>query len=338
MHLEPPFPAQEEWLVGWITSLITRHLQPSTIRGYLTAVRSHHVDLRFNTSVFNSEHLKRFLQGVNHLLPTSIPSQLRRAGDAGYRKPLLQPDLFTMLDTLPEESTAQLGVKVALALAWTGGLRVGEFTYETKHLRLGSSFGRFFITRQALTFYPDGLRLLVPSSKTSYLKPIEVWIAKPHLLSHQRRYCPIGLALKYFTQDASRPLTDPLFFAPGLRPFTRNYIVEILRQFDPSYNGYSFRRGIATWASRVGFNVEEIKQLGRWTSDSVLRYIETTPSQHLSLSHRLQTGTPSGSSSLPPISRPETDQIGAQTTATPSSQVAWSRPSPGSHRTGFRPY
>ena len=45
--------AFERWGPFWL-----RQMKPDTIQDYLSALRSHHVDLRLNTDVFDSEHLK----------------------------------------------------------------------------------------------------------------------------------------------------------------------------------------------------------------------------------------------------------------------------------------
>ena len=48
-------------------------------------------------------------------------------------------------------------------------------------------------------------------------------------------------------------------------------------------SGHSFRRGGATWLSRLGVPLDIIKQLGYWSSDAVARYIEPNFSQKVSV-------------------------------------------------------
>jgi hypothetical protein len=69
-----PWPASEESLGRWISiratgsnSLLLRQAKPDTIQGYLSALRSYHIDLRLNTDVFDSEYLERPLKGAKRL-------------------------------------------------------------------------------------------------------------------------------------------------------------------------------------------------------------------------------------------------------------------------------
>lgn len=269
-QLEPPLPAHEDWLVAWLTNLASApplsRLQPSTIRSYVTADRSQHIDLRLPTAVFESPHLHRFLQGMHNLLPTRPPMELRQPWQPGYRRPLLRGDLHKILESLLFESKTgktplhTRGVCAALALAWAAFLRVGELTYTKDDLKAGEShFPQFHLTRNSITFdkHKKGYRILLPSSKTSYKAPVPIWIAATN-----SRLCPFQLMDECYRLD-TRPLSDPLFFAPGFKPITREYIVQLLRRFHPQFNGHSFRRGAATWAVRSGTPLDKIQHLGR---------------------------------------------------------------------------
>ncbi|KAG5930322.1 hypothetical protein E4U60_007098 [Claviceps pazoutovae] len=66
-----------EWLVG---RAFGRHhgiipsqskILPATISAYLSALRSVHVDLKLSTTVFDDDHMKRFMAGIYNLFPAS---------------------------------------------------------------------------------------------------------------------------------------------------------------------------------------------------------------------------------------------------------------------------
>jgi hypothetical protein len=81
------------------------------------------------------------------------------------------------------------------------------------------------------------------------------------------------------------------------KPLNKKHVVACLHQLllacgldSTGYSGHSFRRGGATAASRVGIPGEEIKQLGRWSSNAFERYIEPHVSTKLANIQRLAAG------------------------------------------------
>ncbi|RPA76815.1 hypothetical protein BJ508DRAFT_310757 [Ascobolus immersus RN42] len=330
-RFDTPIPATTTLLLHWLTALASsRSRQASTIQAYLTGVKSHHIDLGLHVTVFDSDLIRRFLRGINNHLPQTIPTQLRREGDLRYRRPILKEDLQTILDsltTLLPNEPATLGLKAVFSLAWTGFCRIGEITYERKDLVNTSpdEFASKHLVRRSITFEPTpnalssrtltGMRITFPSTKTSFLRPIERWIA-----AVGGPYCPVHLMAEYFCHN-SRALSEPLFFASGNppMPFTRQHVVKILQQFHHSFNGHSFRRGAATWAAQIGLSEADIQSLGRWASaTSARRYIEESPQQSLALSSRFQTsiGLFSSTSSVVP-SRSPLEKTGVRSVSRP---------------------
>ena len=106
--------------------------------------------------------------------------------------------------------------------------------------------------------------------------------------------CPVAALLAYFTVCPS-DATDAFFrYRPG-RPLTRQALTEELRQLLPltgtpnsrDYAGHSFRIGAATTAAMAGTPDWLIRAMGRWRSDSVLRYIRTTDTDMGQLTQKL---------------------------------------------------
>ena len=92
----------------------------------------------------------------------------------------------------------------------------------------------------------------------------------------------------------------PLFGFDGT-PMTRNWMIATLRKRATNlyghtalkYSGHSFRRGAAQQASDNGLGEEDIKALGRWSSESFKRYFKQTLQQRFALSRRFLTHTSS---------------------------------------------
>ena len=66
--IQPVFPATFYPLASWIGELSVKRIKAETIKSYLTAVRSAHIDMSYHDlSVFHSPGLKRMIAGVRHL-------------------------------------------------------------------------------------------------------------------------------------------------------------------------------------------------------------------------------------------------------------------------------
>jgi hypothetical protein len=64
-----------------------------------------------------------------------------------------------------------------------------------------------------------------------------------------------------------------------LRRLMSGLNVPLTRLDQSSYGGHSFRRGAATWGSKVGLSNSEIKLLGYWSSDCFSRYVDSDVDQ-----------------------------------------------------------
>ncbi|XP_046556919.1 LOW QUALITY PROTEIN: uncharacterized protein LOC124266160 [Haliotis rubra] len=92
---------------------------------------------------------------------------------------------------------------------------------------------------------------------------------------------------------------DPLFVMSDGTAFTRTVFVSSLKSVltaagwnDRQFNGHSFRIGAATSAAAANVPDHLIKTLGRWSSDSYLRYIRTSDSA-IGKAHYAMCGLPS---------------------------------------------
>jgi hypothetical protein len=146
----------EQWIVDRTVGSSNR-IQATTMESYLQALRSHHIDKRLSTAVFDTAIIKRLLRGAKSLHPS-----LRRE-----RRPILPPMLAQLLQQ-GNLSKDDYNNNVALSLAFAAFLRLGEITYGRKeNLTSGIFIG---ITRAdvCISAIHDHLILRIKRLKTDH--------------------------------------------------------------------------------------------------------------------------------------------------------------------------
>ena len=85
--------------------------------------------------------------------------------------------------------------------------------------------------------------------------------------------CPVTALGDYLAVRGSQ--VGPLFVFSDGTFLTRNGLSDIIKSCFPNqnFNTHSFRIGGASAAAQAGVSILVIKELGRWKSDSFLRYI-----------------------------------------------------------------
>lgn len=290
-------PATDRSIVEWVCSLGDRALQPKTIKSYLSAVRSLHVDEGLPFTACESETVRRVIRGI------------KRFHGERERNPK-QPITLSILQQLASvagdlSNVFNASFDAAIKLAWAGFLRCGEFT-----LNRGEKFSAASnLTRGCVTFVPSienptHVRLDLPASKTDpFRKGVSILIAKAPAGSTT---CAVSALQHLFTIDP-QPLDTPLFSDPDGSPLSRTTFVSTLKSrltslgIDASnFAGHSFRRGAASAAAAVGYADHEIQLLGRWRSDAYRLYIDVSRDRILGLSARLHLAVPHAQPFVPP--------------------------------------
>ncbi|VDI03471.1 Hypothetical predicted protein [Mytilus galloprovincialis] len=142
-------------------------------------------------------------------------------------------------------------------------------------------------------FHSDLVVLKLKQSKTDpFRKGINIQLHKLGQL-----ICPYTILLEYIQirkELSPTNQTDPLFITIDKKPLERQYFITCIKKvldicgFNSShYNGHSFRIGAATSAGKAKIEDHLIKTLGRWTSDSYIRYIRVTPASIKTAQSRL---------------------------------------------------
>jgi hypothetical protein len=101
-------------------SWLARSLSPATVRIYIAAVRSLHIDLGFTDPTLNAPRLRRVIKGIQRSDVVSRPR----------RRPITHETLLAILSSLHSSGSSYDALMFwsACCLAFYGFLRVSEFT------------------------------------------------------------------------------------------------------------------------------------------------------------------------------------------------------------------
>ncbi len=263
---------------------------PETIRSYVSAIRSYHVDIAASIEAFDHPHTKRILNGIQSI----------HAKQKAERSPLTRDLLAKIIPSatewpLPsalEGNTVKkwLNINAAFTTAFAGFLRLGEITYTAAEARQ-AVFSMTKATRGDITFGPDHMVLRLKRSKTDKQhQGVQIPIT-----ATGDQLCPVA-HMKRLLQYDPQPRDKPLFNQEQYA-FTRANVLKVLNTrltaagIDPTrYNGHSFRKGAAQWAMDHGCTEAELKLLGRWTSTACRLYFTTSQAEIFRLNARFQTG------------------------------------------------
>lgn len=275
-------PATASAILEWAAFLGKRGLQPKTIKGYISSIRSLHVDAGLPFDVCESPTLQRLIRGI------------KRFHGEKARQPKLPItlDIFQRLVAVSGDLNQLFNAEfdAASKTAWSGFFRCGEVTVPDN----GKFDPSIHLTRGSVEFLPSfenatHVRITLPASKTDpFRKGITILIAKV-----AAETCAVT-ALQHLFRVNPQPSTAPLFSNGAGAPLTRKDFIATLKSrlasigLDASgYSGHSFRRGAATSAAIAGYSDYEIQLLGRWRSDAYRLYLDVPQHRIIHLSSRL---------------------------------------------------
>nr|XP_034307880.1 uncharacterized protein LOC117683134 [Crassostrea gigas] len=180
--------------------------------------------------------------------------------------------LLRMRSFLDFSSVEDLGFWCACLIAFYGLLRPGTIAITgpfatSQHVRrvdlMPCSWGYLLCLRhtKAIQFRERELNVILPQV-TGEMCPASALQAYLHLTRGAVLFGPLLLTGKgsIFTYSIFRRKLHSILVQAGID--------------DSNIKGHSFRRGGATWLSQIGVPVDQIKAIGYWSSDAVLRYID----------------------------------------------------------------
>ena len=269
-----PLPCTESTLLLFIASLAQSNLAHTTIKGYLSAVRSLHVQSGL-LHLFSSQltpRVEMVLRGIKkeQSESKSLKIQLSIPIEIMYRlKQLLQKN--------PQDYN-NLMMWAACCIAFFGFLRCSEFT--TPSLQEYGPQVHLSYTGVVVDCRtnPRMLRVQIKQSKTDpFRQKITLWLGKTDCT-----VCPVTGILPYLA--ARGPCPGPLSITSNGNYMTRQSFHSSLSMLlsniclpQKNFSTHSFRIGAVTSAKAANIPDVHIQMLGHWRSKAYQSYIKILP-------------------------------------------------------------
>lgn len=267
-----PFPSFDTVTISsFITHAFTlQNLSPATIKAYLSGVHfMHKLIYGSDCQSFSDSRVSLLLKGIRKQKPRSSPD---------LRLPITRTVLAACLTTLYNGFMSfhtNFTLAAMFVLAFFGMLRCGEFTCPNH--KFNPAIHPCIADLEHVD--ENTMRFLVKQSKTDQFRkghPIFIFNLDSDLNPHQ--YMSRYLAYR----SSQSPPSCPLFVTDNGTPVTRHTFQCLLKSvlansgFSPErYSAHSFRIGAATTAATKGLSEQQIKTLGRWSSDAYALYVRT---------------------------------------------------------------
>ena len=259
VHASLIFPANEFLLCAFIAGLLDS-FSPSTIKNILSGLRAWHQ--AYGATFPHSDRLLTIARTQIH--PNT------------FRKPLRKPVTIQMLTSLVTHvdlcDPLDISVLACALTAFWGLFRLGELLPSSSATPAASLPSWANISQLA----NESLLIHIPWSKTTKWNGADIYIAP------QRKPVDPISALHFHRKFNQNQDSDKLFtYRPSgsLIPSTLSKQAFLQRcnqiwSLDqiPFTTGHSFRIGGAAHLLSVGVNPDIVRTLGRWSSDSFLRY------------------------------------------------------------------
>jgi hypothetical protein len=257
-----PLPATEWTLILFVTEL-SRSLKASSIKVYLSGVRSLHVENGFDNPLTNCLRLEQVLRGIKRLQGT----------EGRPRRPITVQVLRRFQSILNQNSYRDAMFWAASCVGFFGFLRSGEFTTNGKYdPKIHLSLADVSVDQRT---NPRVLLLHIKASKTDQFRVGHT----VRMGATDSSVCAVRATVQYLRVRGGIP--GPLFVHENGEPLSRKQLVTWIHDavarlgLEGNYSGHSFRIGAATTAASAGVPDHLIKTMGRWLSDAYQIYIRT---------------------------------------------------------------
>lgn len=262
-----PLPAEVRTIVLWISYLSLRGLQGSTIKKYVMAISSLHIENGFFSPVRGNAFISRCITGAYNLKPTLSHKP---------KLPVTPALLFAINPFMDMNNLDHAMLWAAFTLGTFCLLRNGEIASAD-----GSNPIRITSIRHADFLSTAGVKAMwyhIPRTKTHPHDGEDVLIGSPYALGALHRYLAFRNRLQVIDDSSC------LFSWADGTPLTRRSLHSEFCKFatmtgvsPSSYRGVSFRSGGATALTDAGVPIEHIRMVGRWKSNAYKVYIRTSP-------------------------------------------------------------
>ena len=282
-----PLPCSEDVLLWYVAFLHREGLRPGSVRVYISAVRSLHIEEGYGNPLEGCFRLQRALRALD------ITS------DGPHKKLPITLDILQAWYPLVPISYDGAVIWAAMTMAFFGCLRASEFCIKTprfnttlhlcvmdvKLIETSVPCMKVFIKRSKTDTKNEGVSVLMGCSGQSVCAVCSM----QSMLDTRRRCC--------LSMD---PLS-PLFLLSSGEALQKSYFVSETRHYikaiglnGADFSGHSYRAGSATAAALAGLADWEIKVLGRWSSQAYQQYIRTPPECLIKFASRIASHPDAG--------------------------------------------
>jgi hypothetical protein len=235
----------------------------SSVKHYISALRSKHVDKGLPVTVFADLGVARILNGAQRTYGAQLVWE---------RLEITKDILLKMLSVVDTSTFNGLNIYASFCVAFAGFFGAGEITWDRWQ---PATSPLEHMSRKSVKFTSNGVILHLPKSKTDQSrKGINITLSFVNDAS-----CPVRALQRLvgkYPRHQSSPLFDRVVGPFNKRWFSENISDTLLQAGMPNaskYSGHSFRRGAANSAISAGLSLEEVKILGRWQSDAAKVYL-----------------------------------------------------------------
>ena len=272
----------ENWndrLVLFVGYLVNEKRQSSTVRSYISAIKTVLMDDGFDISEdqYLIKSLTRACRLTNDKIKTRLPihkgllnmiiTQIRK-----FYHDTAQPYLAVLFSSL-------------ISTAYYGLFRVGELTSGThpvlaRDVQVAKNKNKMlFVLRTSKTHGKSSRPQMVKisSAKTGLDSKL-----KPNLKLPKTTHCPFKLLQEYLSlRGPYKSMSEPFFILADRSVVTPIMMSTCLKSaiktlgFDETlYSTHSLRAGRTDDLLKLGLSVESIKKIGRWKSNAIYKYLQ----------------------------------------------------------------
>ena len=235
---------------------LTQSLKPQSIKFYLSAVRSWHIEHHLPDPTAETPNLRRLMRGIKRC----------HGSPPDRRLPITPTLLRTFRTCLHLSYPDHLLLWAAMLVAFFGFLRSNEL---------------LSLKRSDVARTPRGYQLLIRQSKTDPFRSGATVNLTP---SGDPSLCAVVTLDALLVQHTAPDST--LFRFQSGSPLTRHRLNHLIQELaarsgvpPARYSSHSFRIGAASAAAVAGVPEWKIQALGRWSSDCYKRYIRLPTSE-----------------------------------------------------------
>ena len=282
--------AWEDRLTLFVGHLISQNRQSSTVRSYISAIKSvlksHNINIREDQYLLSS--LTRACRLRNDQIKARFPIQ------KGLLRIILRTTQCHFMD-ISQPYLAML-YQTLFSTTYFGLFRVSEVTSGAhpilaKDVHIGRNKKKIlFILHTSKTHVrnmpPQMVKIKSESPKNkNSANPSQIGYhdSKGHNDTKGGVICPYKLLRRYTdTRGGFKAETEPFFIFADGTPVSPKHMASCLKSmlrkagFNKKYYGtHSLRAGRSCDLYRLGVPIETIKKLGRWKSNAVFRYLKT---------------------------------------------------------------